>query len=295
SDRPSHLAARGVLHARATVGLPLKKIRRAHRRRPFPERRIARRQAYVPPRRYMALTVLMVHNRYLQRGGEDVAFETDCRLLREAGDTVDVYEEDNRRVEALGKARSAARAVWSVETYRRIRDRLRRTRYDCVHVHNFFPLVSPAVYHAARAEGVAVIQTLHNFRLVCPKATLFRDGRVCEDCVGRRVPWPAILHSCYRGSRGATLAVSAMIVAHRMLRTWRSAVHAYIALTEFGRAKFVEAGLPADRIVVRPNCVHPDPGVGGHEGGFVLYVGRLSEEKGIRVLLDAWKGPARGI
>ena len=243
----------------------------------------------------MPLKVLMVHNRYLQRGGEDVAFETDCRLLREAGDTVDVYEEDNRRVEALGKARSAARAVWSVETYRRIRDRLRRTRYDCVHVHNFFPLVSPAVYHAARAEGVAVIQTLHNYRIVCPKATFFRDGRVCEDCVGQSVPWPAILHSCYRGSRGATLAVSAMIVAHRMLRTWRSAVHAYIALTEFGRAKFVEAGLPADRIEVRPNCVHPDPGVGGHDGGFALYVGRLSEEKGIRVLLDAWKGPARGI
>src|SRR5690606_39250733 len=131
SDRPSHLAARGVLHARATVGLPLKKIRRAHRRRPFPERRIARRQAYVPPRRYMALTVLMVHNRYLQRGGEDVAFETDCRLLREAGDTVDVSEEDNRRVEALGKARSAARAGWSVETCRRSRERRRRARCDC--------------------------------------------------------------------------------------------------------------------------------------------------------------------
>jgi len=243
----------------------------------------------------MAVTVLMVHNRYLQRGGEDVAFETDCRLLREGGDTVDVYEEDNRRVTALGKVRSAARTVWSAETYRSIRARLRQTRYDCVHVHNFFPLVSPAVYHAARAEGVAVIQSLHNYRLLCPKATLFRDSRVCEDCAGRFVPWPAVVHSCYRGSAAATLAVSAMIVAHRALRTWRSAVHAYIALTEFGRAKFVAAGLPADRVEVRPNCVHPDPGVGSHEGKFVLYVGRLSEEKGIRVLLDAWKGPARNI
>jgi len=243
----------------------------------------------------MPLRVLMLHNRYLQRGGEDVSFETDCRLLRDAGDVVDVYEEDNRRIAELGMARSAARTIWSRESYWRIRRRLRQAKYDCVHVQNFFPLISPAAYYAARAEGVAVVQTLRNYRLMCPKATLFRDGRVCEDCIGKSVPWPAILHACYRDRVSATVAVSAMIVTHRMLRTWRSAVHAYIALTEFGRAKFVEAGLPADRIEVRPNCVHPDPGVGGHDGGFALYVGRLSEEKGIRVLLDAWKGPARGI
>jgi glycosyltransferase involved in cell wall biosynthesis len=243
----------------------------------------------------MPLRVLMLHNRYLQRGGEDVSFETDCRLLREAGDVVDVYEEDNRRIAELGMAQSAARTIWSRESYWRIRRRLRQAKYDCVHVQNFFPLISPAAYYAARAEGVPVVQTLRNYRLMCAKATLFRDGRVCEDCIGKSVPWPAILHACYRDSVSATLAVSAMIVTHRMLRTWRSAVQAYIALTEFGRTKFVEAGLPADRIEVRPNCIHPDPGVGAHDGGFVLFAGRLSEEKGVQLLLEAWRGPARGI
>lgn len=237
----------------------------------------------------MALKILVVHNRYLIRGGEDVGFETDARLLRERGHTVDEYVADNRRVAELGRLRSGFRTIWSPESYGTIRRRLREGRYDCVHVHNFFPLISPAVYHAARAEGVPVVQTLHNFRLLCPGATFFREGRICEECLGKAVPWPGVVHRCYRGSRFGTAAVAGMLSTHRALGTWRAAVDAYIVFTEFHRRKFIEGGLPADRIFVRPNMVHPDPGVGRHTGDYALYVGRLSEEKGIEVLCEAWR------
>jgi glycosyltransferase involved in cell wall biosynthesis len=235
------------------------------------------------------LQILAVHNRYLQRGGEDQSFEARVNLLRERGHHVDTLIEDNSRVARLGGARTAVRAVWSGEAYARLRQMLRSRSYDVLDVHNTFPLLSPAVYYAGRAEGVAVAQTLHNYRLACPKGTFFRDGQVCEDCLGKGVPWPAVMHACYRGSRSGSLAVVAMLASHRVLRTWQRAVDVYIAVSEFTRAKLVEAGLPAARVRVARNFVHPDPGPGQHEGGFALFVGRLAPEKGLDTLLAAWE------
>jgi glycosyltransferase involved in cell wall biosynthesis len=158
-----------------------------------------------------------------------------------------------------------------------------------MHVHNFFPLLSPSIYFAAREAGVAVVQTLHNYRLVCPNALLFRDGHVCEDCLGAAVPLPGVVHACYRGSRLATTPVAAMLVAHRALNTWKEKVDAYIAFTEFSRQKMVDGGLPAEKVMVKPNFVHPSPATGLGEGGYALFVGRLSGEKGLSTLLAAWK------
>jgi glycosyltransferase involved in cell wall biosynthesis len=158
-----------------------------------------------------------------------------------------------------------------------------------VHFHNTFPLLSPAAYHAARSAGAAVVQTLHNYRLLCPGANFFRDGRVCEDCLGKRFAWPAIQHACYRGSRAATAVTATMLAAHRLKRTWTEAVDAYVALTEFARGKLIAGGLPADKIAVKPNFVSPDPQAGAGRGGYALYVGRLSAEKGIDQLLSAWR------
>jgi glycosyltransferase involved in cell wall biosynthesis len=166
---------------------------------------------------------------------------------------------------------------------------LQRERPQIVHVHNTLPLLSPAVYYAAEASRVPVVQTLHNYRLLCPKALLLRDGRICEDCIGRRVAWPGIVHACYRDSRGATSAVAMMLAVHRVLGTWTRQVSQYIALTEFMRQKFITGGFSAKQIVVKPNFVAPDPGVGDHRGGFALFVGRLSPEKGVRTLLRAWE------
>lgn len=236
------------------------------------------------------MRILSVHNRYLQRGGEDEVFEMDNALLRERGHEVDEYIEDNHATIGMNPIRLGIRTVWSRESYRHIRELLREKRYDCVHVHNFFPLISPAIYHAARAEGVGVVQTLHNYRVLCAAATFMRDGKPCEECLGRGVPLPALRHACYRGQRAPTFALAAMQTTHRVLGTWAKLVDRYIALTEFGRKKFIEGGLPADRVIVRPNIVHPDPGVGmgPQNGEYAIFVGRLSPEKGIQTLLRAW-------
>jgi glycosyltransferase involved in cell wall biosynthesis len=235
------------------------------------------------------MNVLLVHNRYLQRGGEDGCVELEQRLLRAHGHRVDTYEESNERVEQLGPLRTAARTIWSGESFQRIRRRLRERRYDVVQVHNFFPLVSPAVYHAARSAGVPVVQTLHNFRLICPGSLLFRDGKICTDCLGRAAPLPAIGHACYRGSRAGSAAVAGMITTHRLLGTWDRMVDRYVALTQFQRRTLIQGGLPADRIVVKPNAVEHDPGPGEHGGDYALFVGRLSPEKGVATLVEAWR------
>lgn len=240
------------------------------------------------------MRILVVHNRYLIRGGEDESVAAEQKLLRQNGHEVDLYEEHNERVADLGQLRVALRTVWSPESYRLLRQRLRRRRYDLVHVHNFFPLISPAVYHAARGEGVPVVQSLRNYRLLCPNAELFRSGRVCQECVGRRVPWPGIAHACYRGSRRATTAVATMIAVHNYLRTWQRMVDLYVAMTRFARDKLIEGGLPADRIVVKPNFVERAPPLGTGADGYALFVGRLSAEKGLSTVLEAWRrlGPA---
>jgi glycosyltransferase involved in cell wall biosynthesis len=235
------------------------------------------------------MKIVLVHNYYQQPGGEDAVFAAEAQLLESHGDQVIRYTAHNDQVAAHSMVALASATVWNRRVYREIRQLLRRERPDMVHVHNTLPLISPAVYYAARAERVPVVQTLHNYRLLCPNALLFRDGRICEDCVGKRVPYPAVVHACYRGSRAASAAVAAMLAAHRALGTWTEQVNLFIALTEFAKRKHVDGGLRAEMISVKPNFVDPDPGVGSGDGGYALFLGRLSPEKGINTLLAAWR------
>ena len=235
------------------------------------------------------MRILVVHNRYLNHGGEDESFAAEVALLRIHGHYVDEYVEDNRRIKSLGMARSALRTIWSAEAYAKVRRLIRDNEYDLVSVQNWFPLVSPSVYYAARSMGVPVIQTLRNFRLMCLNGLFLRDDRVCEDCIGRAVAWPGVRHACYRGSHAASAVVASMLAIHRLIGTWKGKVDRYIALNDFVRDKHVSGGLPVDRVVVKPNFLAEDPGFGTGSGNYALFVGRLSREKGVDTLVKAWR------
>ena len=232
------------------------------------------------------LRVLVVHNAYQLRGGEDSVVDAEVALLRERGHDVALLLRHNDEVNEVSRLSLAAQSIWSRQTVRQITERVNGFRPDVIHVHNSLPLVSPSVFWAAAQKRVPVVQTLHNFRLLCPQATFLRKGQVCEDCLGR-TPWPAVVHGCYRESRVQTGVVATMLAVHRGLGTYRNHVTRYIALNEFCKSKFVQGGLPTDRIDVKPNFVDwtplslDAPRAGG------LYVGRLSVEKGIQVLAQA--------
>jgi glycosyltransferase involved in cell wall biosynthesis len=234
------------------------------------------------------MRILQVHNFYQHPGGEDRALAAEQGLLSSNGHEVFQYTVHNDAVEKMSVVELGIKTIWNGTTYRNVRRLIAEQAIDVMHVHNTLPLISPSVYHAAGAENVPVVQTLHNFRLQCPAATLYRQGEICELCLSKTVKYPGVLHSCYRGSMAASAAVSAMLAVHAFAGTYRQKVHAYIALTEFARKKFLEGGLPAERLAVKPNFLEHDPGTGSGQGGYALFAGRLAPEKGVAVLLDAW-------
>jgi glycosyltransferase involved in cell wall biosynthesis len=236
------------------------------------------------------MNILMLHNAYQMRGGEDESFASEWRMLRNAGHSVETILLHNNQVEQLGKLKVALHSIWSQPSYELVDRKLSERRYDVLHVQNFFPLLSPSVYSAARKHGVAVVQTLRNYRLLCPNVLLFRDGHVCEDCLGKTFKYPGVINKCYRGSTAASLTVATMTAVHKLLGTWQENVDLYISLTDFARNKFLqERFAPPERIVTKGNFVDPDPGVGSGAGDFVLFAGRLTSEKGIKTLLSAWE------
>jgi len=233
--------------------------------------------------------VLVAHNYYKLSGGEDRVFSSETQLLREQGINVAEFTKSNESVDELNPLDAAVKTVYSKKSYNEFRDKINKTKPDIVHFHNTFLLISPAAYYACADTGIPVIQTLHNYRLLCPSANFYRDNHVCEDCLGKTFPWPGIIHSCYRDSAAQSAVTSTMLFAHRLINTWSQKVDKFIALTNFVKKKFIEGGLPAEKIIVKPNFMNVDPMEGEHEGEFALFVGRLSREKGIMTLLRAWK------
>lgn len=233
----------------------------------------------------MAYRVLMVHNAYQQRGGEDSVVVDEIQLLRDHGHKVELYQRDNHDIQIMGKLAVARNTLWSAQTKREIDELFDTFRPDVIHAHNTFPLISPSLYWTASRRHVPVVQTLHNFRLLCPQAMLLREGRVCEDCVGK-LPWRGAARRCYRGSLPQSAALVAMLVLHRGLGTYAHKISRYIALNDFCRDVFARGGLPSDRLRVKPNFVS-DPGTGSAMRAGFLFVGRLSAEKGIGTLARA--------
>lgn len=239
------------------------------------------------------MKILFVHNRYQQAGGEDNVVAAETRLLADHGHDVELWSVSNKDLPAglTGKIKTALATSYSPASRALARDKLQRFKPDVVHVHNFFPQISPSIYDACLDEGVPVVQTLHNYRLICPGAMLMRNGKICEQCITGS-PYQAAWYGCYRGSKAGSLVVAHMVAQHRQQGTWQHKVNRFIALTDFAKGKFVEAGFPADKITVKANFMYDplaeSPRINPATPGFALFVGRISEEKGIKTLLKAW-------
>ncbi len=234
------------------------------------------------------MNILTVHNYYQIAGGEDPCFEAETEMLSSRGHTVLSYTLHNDDVEKLSRLKLIEKTFWNRESAVAIETLIKENSVDVVHFHNTFPLISPSAIEGAKKAGALVIQSLHNYRLLCLNSYLARDGGVCELCIGKTFKYPGILKKCYRGSIGASAITALMLGFHKFRKTWIKNVDAFIALTEFEKIKLVEGGLPADRIFVKPNFVDTDPGFSEDAGSYALYIGRLSEEKGVRTLLKAF-------
>jgi glycosyltransferase involved in cell wall biosynthesis len=238
---------------------------------------------------------MLVHNRYQSPGGEDSAVAAEASLLRAREHRVSEYMDTNARIAGLSGLRAAAHAIWSHDTFQRLSAQLRDVRPEVVHFHNTFMMISPAAYYACKRRGLPVVQTLHNYRLICPEPNLFRAGAPCEQCVGRRFAWPGVLHACYRDDRKASLASAALVSAHRALGTYDRQVDVFVALSNFSRSRFVAGGLAAERVLVGYNCVFPDPGFRPRPGDYAVFAGRLCTEKGVDTLLEAFAQHSAGL
>lgn len=241
------------------------------------------------------MKVLVAHNRYVSANpsGENVVVDQEIDLLRAAGVEVVPYLRSSDELASatlLTKATLPAAPTYSVSGVRDLRRLVRAERPDVVHLHNPYPLISPWVVRTARSLGVPVVQTVHNYRHVCAKGIYFRDGHDCHDCLGKLVPWPAVAHACYRESRPQSVAMGVALTVHRS--TWPR-VDRFLALTPMLAEHLRGIGVSADRITVKPNAV-PDPGVTEGLGSGFCFVGRLSEEKGVGLLLDAWQAEPAG-
>lgn len=237
------------------------------------------------------MKILLAHCRYQKSGGEDTVFDCETAQLERAGHEVKRLVLLNDSIAGLSPfalVKVAASTVWSRASNRLVRDTINKFLPDIVHFHNTFPLFSPSVYFACWNAKTPVVQTLHNYRLLCANAMFLRAGRVCEDCSGGKF-YNGFRHGCYRDSMAASAPVVGMQYVHHALGSFAHKIDRFIALTEFARNRFVAGGLPASRLVVKANSLDVDPGVGQGGGSYALFVGRLVAEKGVLTLLEAWR------
>ena len=236
------------------------------------------------------MKILLAHNFYQQPGGEDMVYSNEKRLLESMGHTVIPFirkNSENRSIDQ--KISGACNMLWSHQTTHKLEELIHLTQPDIAHFHNTFFTISPSAYYACNRAGIPVVQTLHNYRLICPNALLMRENTICEECLDSAFALPGIIHACWHDSHIQSANVAAMLAMHRTLGTWRGKIDCYIALTEFARQKFITGGLPAEKIVVKPNFVDRGSENRQNTQDYVLFVGRLSTEKGLNTMIRAWK------
>ncbi|MBY0359184.1 MAG: glycosyltransferase family 4 protein [Candidatus Obscuribacterales bacterium] len=234
------------------------------------------------------MKILLVHNRYHVLGGEDTVVRQERALLESHGHEVVYFEEDNRKIDRMNMLDVAGKSLWNFEACNRIQEIIEHENIDVMHVHNYFPLLSPAIFKAAKQKAVGVVHTLHNFRVSCINGYFLRAGKVCEDCLLANSTLPGIINRCYRSSLPASLVAGVSLGVHQYLQTISRHVDRFIALNEQAKEKFVQAGLSSEKIIVKPNSLFPEPVAGKGDGNYAVFVGRLFPEKGIDILLAAW-------
>ena len=235
------------------------------------------------------MKIVLAHNFYQIRGGEEGVFEAEAELLEQAGHQVERFTAHNKSIRFWSFPVVAKETLWNPTSFENLSRLLKSFQPDVVHFHNTFPRISPSAYSACREAGVPVVQTLHNYRLLCLNGLFFRDGQPCELCLERKSTWPGVQHRCYRGDFLGSCTVAAMLKHHHAKGTYANLVDRYIVLSEFAREKCIQGGLPAERLTLKPNFVLNAPSQGGDSRAGAVFVGRLSKEKGVDVMLEAWK------
>jgi glycosyltransferase involved in cell wall biosynthesis len=235
------------------------------------------------------MKILIVHNKYKIAGGEDIQTEEEITLLSKNGIDVHYFCITNDSIDGSNKLKLFFNTIWSRKYYRELLEKIKTEKYDIVHVQNFFPLISPSVFYAAKKAGAKTIMTAHNYRLVCPNALMFVEDKICNACVGKSVPYPALFKKCYRGNLGATATTVAMLTYHNFMNTWGNKIDGIICVSEFVKHQLVLGGFNEKQLYVKFNFVRSSELPVFEQGDYYLYVGRISIEKGIQYLLDSFK------
>jgi glycosyltransferase involved in cell wall biosynthesis len=252
------------------------------------------------------MKVLLVHNFYQSQSpsGEDIVFKNEVELLRKNGIDVVTYERFNDEIKEYGffnKCILPFRNIWSIKTYKDLQMLIRQVKPDIVHFHNIWYVISPSAFYACKDEGIPVVQTLHNYRIACATGLLFRNGKLCEECIKNnngkifnkisryRIITNVLKYRCYKNSRLLSLPIAITIYFHWIKKTWINYVNSYIALNKFCKKKFIEAGLPSNRIFIKPNFLQNPPEPNYTHKYYAVYIGRIAQEKGIRILVDSIK------
>jgi len=238
------------------------------------------------------MRLLFLHNKYLVAGGEDVSSQAEADLLRQAGHYVDYVSVDNADIIKKNFISMALNTFWSNSYYNKVEELIKRNSYDLIHVQNFFPQISPSVFYAAKKHGTKIVMSVRNYRLVCPNALMYVNGNICDKCVGLSFPYPAIRHKCYKNDVAATSVATGMMTMHNIMNTWNAKIDGFITISEFVKKQLIKGGVSSDKIHVKYNFVNapfiPQP---IEIYNRYLYVGRLSTEKGVTNMLDAFNHP----